>query len=302
MRIVVTGKEGQLARSLVQRAESAGASVLCIGRPELDLEKPETIALALDTLAPDVVVNAAAYTAVDQAEREADRAMAINATGAGVVADAAAKLSAPVIQISTDYVFDGKLPRPYLESEPTTPLGVYGTSKLKGEELALQANRQCVVLRTAWVYSPFGKNFVRTMLRLAQTQDEIAVVSDQIGSPTSGLSLADTILAVARNLATRPGEAELFGVFHAVDGGEATWAQFATAIFARSAAIGGPAAKVKEIATSQFPTLAPRPANSRLATERLKAVHGIDSRHWRDELIPCVDLLVARDFANGKRP
>ncbi len=219
MRIVVTGSQGQLARSLA--AMNCEDEIICVGRPALDFERPEGIGPAITELAPDVVVNAAAYTAVDLAESEPEKAMAANATGAGLVAKAAAAVGAPVIQISTDYVFDGKSQRPYREDDPTSPLGVYGASKLEGEKLAQAANPHCVVLRTAWVYSPYGKNFVRTMLRLAETREELGVVADQIGSPTSAPSLAQTVLAVARNLARSPDDASLLGVFHAVDGGEA---------------------------------------------------------------------------------
>ena len=295
MRIVVTGTVGQLATSLKLRADDE--KILCVGRPTMDLERPGMIAESIAALKPDVVVNAAAYTAVDEAELEPERAMAVNGTGAGAVAAAAAALNVPVIQISTDYVFDGKAQRPYREDDPTAPLGVYGASKFRGEELAFTANPRCVVLRTAWVYSPFGKNFVRTMLRLAQSRDEIGVVADQLGSPTSALNLAGVVIAVARNLIARPNEQALLGVFNAVDGGEASWAEFANAIFARSRAGAGPSAKVRPIATSDYSTPAARPANSRLSTLKLQQVHGIAPRDWRDELNVCVDMLLAQEYA-----
>ncbi|PWB81509.1 MAG: dTDP-4-dehydrorhamnose reductase [Methylocystaceae bacterium] len=293
MRIVVIGKEGQLARSLVERG---GAEIVTLGRPEIDLEKPETIGPAIAASAPDVVVNAAAYTAVDLAESEPERARAINAVGASAVAEAAAKAGAPIVHISTDYVFDGSAARPYLESDPVAPLGAYGASKLEGERLVTAANGNSAILRTAWVYSPFGKNFVRTMLRLASTRDKISVVADQRGSPTSALSLADFVLAVARNLVASPEDASLRGVFHAVGAGEATWAEFAEAIFARSAEIGGPSAIVEPIPTSAYPTPAARPANSRLSTELIHRVHGVTPTDWRVALVQSVDRLVASDF------
>ncbi len=294
MRIVVTGTQGQLARAL---ASIGGEDVNCVGRPELDLERPETIATSLGALAPDVIVNAAAYTAVDQAESEPERAFAINARGAGVVAETAARLGVPVVHISTDYVFDGKAHRPYVEEDPTSPLGVYGASKLEGEELVLAANPNGAVLRTAWVYSPFGKNFVRTMLRLAETRDEIGVVADQLGTPTSALSLAEATLAVARNLVCSAGDARLRGVFHATDAGEASWADFAAAIFEKSAARGGPAARVRKIATSGFPTPAARPANSRLSTAKLRERHGIVPANWREALDVCLAVLISGEAA-----
>ncbi len=301
MRIVVTGKEGQLARSLAWRGNGEGAQILCVGRPELDLEQPDTVAPALAALRPDIVVNAAAYTAVDQAEQEMERAFAINAKGAGVVAEAAAKLGAPVIQISTDYVFDGRLDRAYVESDATAPLGAYGASKLEGEKLASAANPECVILRTAWVYSPFGKNFVRTMLRLAATREELGVVADQIGSPTSALGLADQVMAVARNVLTQRGDQALFGIFHAVDAGEASWAELASAIFERSRATGGPWARVKPITTSDYPTPAARPANSRMSTEKLARVHGVSPLPWREQLVFCIDQLAMSDFPKETR-
>jgi dTDP-4-dehydrorhamnose reductase len=295
MRIVVIGKEGQLARALDSRGNGEDLQILCVGRPELDLERPQTIAPALTALSPDIVVNAAAYTAVDLAEQERERAFAINATGAGAVAETAARLGAPVVQISTDYVFDGRSARPYVESDPTAPLGAYGASKLEGEKLALAANPECVVLRTAWVYSPFGKNFVRTMLRLATTKEEIGVVADQVGSPTSAFGLADQVIAVVRNVLTQRDDQALFGIFHAVDEGEASWAEFASAIFERSREIGGPAARVKPIATTDYPTPAARPANSRLSTENLQRIHKVRPRPWREQLAFCVDRLIKSD-------
>lgn len=300
MRIAVTGKVGQLASSLVERGADAGVSILLAGRPELDLETPDAVWPALSALAPDVIVNAAAYTAVDQAEGDIERARAVNAVGARAVAEAAARLQVPLIHISTDYVFDGSFDRPYREDDPTSPLGAYGQTKREGEEAVLAAAPDSVILRTAWVYSPFGKNFVRTMLRLAQTRDRISVVADQIGSPTNALSLADTALAVARNLLARPDDRALRGIFHAVDAGEASWAEFAAAIFEFSGAVGGPRASVEPIPSSAYPTPARRPANSRLVIDKLTQIHGVNARHWRTALEPCVSRLVAAERTEGQ--
>jgi dTDP-4-dehydrorhamnose reductase len=302
MRIAVTGKNGQLASALAERGASAGETILLAGRPELDLEKPETIWPALSALAPDAIINAGAYTAVDQAETEPERAIAINGRGAGAVAEAAARLKAPLIHISTDYVFDGSLDRAYREDDPINPLGVYGASKLEGEQRVRAAAANSAILRTAWVYSPFGKNFVRTMLRLAEGRDEVSVVADQCGSPTNALSLADMALAVARNLHASPDDRALRGVFHAVDAGEASWAEFATAIFECSGAVGGPSAKVRPIPTSDYPTPAKRPANSRLATDKIRRVHGFVAPHWRASLSSCVLRLVAGDYSERRIP
>jgi dTDP-4-dehydrorhamnose reductase len=293
MKNLVTGTQEQLATSMRERAEGRNSGLRraprCCGfRQSRDDWASDPGGK------PDVVVNAAAYTAVDQAEKEPDLAMALNGAAAGAVAAASARLGVPVIHISTDYVFDGRADRPYTEDDPTAPLGAYGSSKLKGEELARAASARCVVLRTACVYSPFGKNFVRTKLRLAETRDEIGVVADQIGSPTNALSLADAVIAVARNLLRRPDDPALYGVFHAADGGEASWAEFAGAIFARSSALGGPSARVRPIATSEYPTPAARPANSRLSTAKLQRVHGVAPRDRRGELNACVDRLVGQ--------
>ncbi|TIU32042.1 MAG: dTDP-4-dehydrorhamnose reductase, partial [Mesorhizobium sp.] len=188
MRLVVTGRDGQVAASLLEAGQAAaGVEVIAIGRPQLDLARPDTVIEAIAAAKPDIVVSAAAYTAVDQAEDEPDLAFAVNAVGAGKVAQAASRLGVPVIHLSTDYVFDGTKDAAYVETDATAPRSVYGASKLAGEQAVASANPHHLILRTAWVYSPFGKNFVKTMLRLAADRDEIAVVADQWGNPTSAL-------------------------------------------------------------------------------------------------------------------
>lgn len=295
MRIAVTGKAGQVARSLLERAPSVGVEVVAVGRPQLEFERPETIASALASARPDVIVNAAAYTAVDLAEDEPDRVRAVNADAAGQVAAVARDLSLPIIQISTDYVFDGTLDRAYVETDTTQPISAYGLSKLWGERLVAAATPNHVILRTAWVYSPFGKNFVRTMLRLADERNEVAVVADQVGSPTRALDIADAVIGVATNLVSRPDDASARGVFHMGAQGEAVWADVAEAIFATRAAMGLPAVAVKRIGTRDYPTPARRPANSRLNSDLLKAVHGVDLPDWRTSLKACVLRLLSTD-------
>ncbi|HEY8381971.1 MAG TPA: dTDP-4-dehydrorhamnose reductase [Microvirga sp.] len=290
MRILVTGTEGQVARSLAERGPAHGATVALVGRPDLDLADPARVEAAIRARGGDVVVNAAAYTAVDQAESEPALAEAINGAGAGAVAAAAAALGIPVVHLSTDYVFDGSLDRAYRETDPVQPLGAYGRSKLEGER-AVAAHADHAILRTAWVYSPFGKNFVRTMLRLAGDRDEVSVVADQQGSPTAALDIADAVIAVARNLAERRDPA-LRGLFHMTGSGDTTWAGFATAIFAESAARGGPSARVRPIATAEYPTPARRPANSRLDCAKLAAVHGVTLPDWRLSTADCVRRLL----------
>ena len=293
MRIAVTGRSGQVVSSLIERGASAGHEIVPIGRPELDLADADSVVRSLAAAHPDAVVSAAAYTAVDKAEGEPDLAHAINAGGAAAVARTAADLNVPLIHLSTDYVFDGESDRPWTEADGTAPTGAYGRSKRAGEEAILDAyGGGSAILRTAWVYSPFGSNFVRTMLGLAATRDEIAVVADQIGNPTSALDIADGVLQVADNLAADRDPA-LRGVFHMSGRGEASWADFARAVFAASAARGGPSAEVKAIGTSDYPTPARRPANSRLDCTKLAETHGVVLPDWREALPPVVGRLLA---------
>lgn len=285
MRIAVTGGPGQLVLSMAERGPLAGHEVIAVGPPELDLAVPDDAAVytALGAVRPDVIVNAAAHTAVDKAESESDLAFAINADGAGAVARAAARLGVPLVHVSTDYVFSGDKAEPYVESDPTGPTGVYGASKLAGEQEVLSSGADAAILRTAWVYSPFGANFIKTMLRLAETRDELSVVDDQRGNPTSALDLADAVIAVAQHLA-EGSDATHRGVFHATGHGDATWADFAEAVFATSAANGGPSARVKRITTADYPTPARRPANSRLDCSALFQRHGVRLPDWRSSV------------------
>ncbi|WDF74682.1 dTDP-4-dehydrorhamnose reductase [Novosphingobium sp. KACC 22771] len=291
MRIAVTGRNGQVVTSLIERA-GVGVEVIALGRPEMDLGDLATIAPAIAAARPDVVVSAAAYTAVDRAESEEEAAFAVNAAGAGAVAAAAQALGVPVIHISTDYVFDGTKPDPYVESDPVAPLGVYGRSKLAGEQLVLATAPDAVILRTAWVYSPFGVNFVKTMLRLAETREELGVVADQIGNPTSALDIADAVLAIAFRLYSAPDTAPR-GIFHMTGTGEGSWADLAEAVFAASAALGGPATQVRKITTADYPTPAARPANSRLCCDRLYEAYGLRLPAWRDAVKATAARLVA---------
>ncbi|MET0271080.1 MAG: dTDP-4-dehydrorhamnose reductase [Sphingomonas sp.] len=290
MRIAVTGKTGQVVTALIERGTAAGHEIVALGRPDLDLADPASVARALADAQADAIVSAAAYTAVDKAETEAELAHAVNGAGAGAVAEAAKALGVPLVHVSTDYVFDGTLGRPYRESDPTGPTGVYGASKLAGEQAVLAAYPQnSAVLRVAWVYSPFGGNFVKTMLRLAETRDGVSVVADQVGNPTSALDIADGILKVATNMVSDSDPA-LRGTFHMTATGEASWADFAEGIFAASANAGGPSATVARIATADYPTPAKRPANSRLDCGLIARAHGVTLPDWRDAL----DIVIAR--------
>ena len=289
-RIAVTGRDGQLARALGALA-GPDLAVVHVGRPELDLEQPDTIRPALRAARPDVIVNAAAWTAVDLAESHPDRAALVNAEGARIVARTAGELAVPVIQISTDYVFPGSGTLPHAETEPVGPETVYGATKLAGEMAVAAETADHVILRTAWVYSPDGSNFLRTMLRLAAGRDEVGIVADQFGNPTYAADLAAAVVRVAGNLLRAPASGELRGTFHAAAAGEASWAGFAGAIFEGSAARGGPAARIRPITTSDYPTPARRPANSRLDCSKLAAVHGIRMPDWKDGLGRCLDRL-----------
>jgi dTDP-4-dehydrorhamnose reductase len=293
VRVAVTGREGQVARSLAERAAGSDVEILAIGRPDLDLAGPEeAIINALEAAEPDLIVSAAAYTQVDKAESEPELAFAVNEAGPRAIARAARDLGVPLVHLSTDYVFDGAKAAPYVEEDPTSPTGVYGASKLAGERAVLAEQPNSAVLRTAWVYSPFGANFVKTMLRLARDREEVGVVADQRGNPTSALDIADGVLRVAANLCASE-DPECRGLFHMTALGEASWAEFAEAIFAASAAAGGPVARVRHIATADYPTPARRPANSRLDSSKLSRVHGVRLPDWHPSVKETVSRLLA---------
>ena len=284
MRLLVTGSQGQLARSLAERGAATGAELAFLARPVLDLAQPDMIAAAVDHAiareSPTLVVSAAAYTAVDRAEEDQATAMAVNGEAPGVIAAACARAGVPIVHVSTDYVFDGSLDRPYRPDDPVAPLGVYGRSKERGERAVREAMPDHAILRTAWVTSPFGNNFVRTMLRLAGDRDELRVVGDQHGSPTSALDLADAILRIAERV--EAGAAPLGRTYHVAGRGETTWAGLAEHAMAVSADRGGPSARVTPITTAEYPTPAKRPANSRLDLSAFEAAFDCTLPHWRD--------------------
>jgi len=290
MRLAVTGTTGQLVRSLAA-ANVKGCEVVAIGRPALDLSAPEGIEAAIAAVKPDLIVNAAAYTAVDKAESEPEVADAVNAAGAEAVGRTATRLGVPVIHVSTDYVFDGSKPVPYVESDPVAPLGAYGRSKYEGERRLMAACPEAIVLRTAWVYSPYGHNFVKTMLRLAETRDEISVVDDQLGNPTYAPHLADAIIAISRHVLE--GGSTAWGLYHAAGSGDVTWCGFAREVFAASARHDGPTANVKPITTADYPTPARRPANSRLDGSKLREAFGVRLPAWQEGVADCVARLAA---------
>jgi len=287
-RILVLGGTGQVATALQARLPLDGHEVKAVGRADVDISDPAAARAAVLDYAPDVVVNAAAYTAVDRAEGDEAAARALNAEGPAAAAAAAAGIGAAFIHFSTDYVFDGSKGQPYDETDPPRPLGVYGRTKLDGERAVAAANPRHIILRTAWVCSPTGSNFVKTMLRLAGEREFLGVVDDQHGRPTFARDLADAVAVIVDRL---PGDAtsDGWGVFHAASQGETTWCGFARAIMDGSRARGGPAAEIRPITTSEFPTPARRPADSRLSTERLASAYGVRLPQWRTSLDVCLD-------------
>ena len=295
MKVLVIGKEGQVARSLVACKRPEGMAVLALGRPDIDLTEPDTITKAIDAVAPQVVVNAGAYTAVDKAETEPELAGLVNATGSGRLAEVCAERSLPLVHLSTDYVFDGTKNSPYNEDDPVAPIGVYGRSKLEGERLIAKACPRHVILRTAWVFSPYGHNFVKTMLRLAESRTELGIVHDQHGNPTYAPHLAEAILVIAARLAKRHRDGGPWGTYHSVGIGEATWCELAREVFRYSEDLGGPSATVNGITTAEYPTPAARPANSRLDCTKLQRDYGLRLPDWRSGVAACVRKLLAGD-------
>ena len=292
MRAVVTGSNGQLALSLRERAAARGIEVLFVARPHVDFARLGTIGPALRATPGDIIINAAAYTAVDQAENDEATATRVNAEAAGEVAAHAHAAGVPVIQISTDYVFDGALDRPYLEDDAVAPINAYGRSKLAGEVAVAKSTDNHVILRTSWIYSPFGRNFVRSMLALGLRRDVVSVVADQIGNPTYALDIADGLLRVAHALVHSPRDDRLRGVFHMPGGGEASWADLAQATFQAAESIGRAPVAVTRIASAEYPTPARRPLNSRLDGGKLKRVFGVALPQWPESLRLCVGRLL----------
>lgn len=293
-RIAVTGREGQVARELIATLTRHGHDVIVLARPIVDLTTPQSVRDAIIATHPDLVINAAAYTAVDRAEDEPDLAYAINADGAGAVAAAAAEIGAGIIHFSTDYVFDGHAEVPYDEQSATAPLGVYGASKLAGEQKVMAANARHVIFRTGWVSSPYGNNFVRTMLRLASERPVLRVVDDQRGSPTFATGLADVVAHLVPRISDPSADSANFGVFHVASGGDTTWCQFARAIMDGAQERGAASVPVDAITTADYPTKARRPAFSVLATSKLHHQHGVILPNWEVGLEACLDTLIGR--------
>jgi len=288
--ILVFGAEGQIAKELALRSASRGVAAVCAGRATCDLAKPGAARAAIVERAPALVINAAAYTAVDKAEGEEALAARINAEAAGEIAAACAVRDIPLVHFSTDYVFDGAKSAPYVEGDRIAPLNAYGRTKALGETLVREAGARAAIVRTSWVYSAHGANFVRTMLRLARERDEIGVAADQHGGPTWARDAADAALDLGSRLAA--GDAASAGIFHFSSCDHTTWADFAEAIFAAAHRRGSASARVKRIPAAEYPAAARRPMNSRLATGKIASL-GIETHSWRESLEACLrEMLV----------
>ncbi|MGE7989994.1 dTDP-4-dehydrorhamnose reductase [Pseudomonas sp. NPDC089554] len=285
MKILVCGHNGQVAQALLAALANLG-EVQALGRSQLDLAHPEQLREPVRQLAPDLIVNAAAYTAVDQAESEPQPAFAINAESPRVLAEEAARLGVPLIHYSTDYVFDGAKPTPYTEDDAPNPLGVYGSSKLAGEQAIAAVGGEHLILRTSWVYSLHGRNFLLTMQRLLQEREQLRVVNDQIGAPTCAATLASS----TRTLIERwqAGQAGAWGTYHLTALGHTSWFGFAQAIGEHLKAQGLPCAELLPIPSSDYPTPARRPLNSRLDCSRLAQQWQLDLPDWQRALIDCL--------------
>jgi dTDP-4-dehydrorhamnose reductase len=288
--ILVAGKSGQLARCLLDSTVLHNVPIVAVGRPELDLESGEGIDRVMAAVEPSAIVNAAAYTAVDRAEAESERAFAVNCDGAALLAAGAARRGIPFIQISTDYVFDGSKRSPYREDDVPAPQNVYGSSKLAGEIAVLKACPGAAVIRTSWVYSPYGNNFVRTMLRLSDEQPVVRIVEDQRGTPTSAADLAVAILAIAEQLRSANGS-DGAGIYHLAGDGETSWHGFATAVFASLARRGRRVPTLQAITTAEYPTPARRPKNSCLDSSKAERIFGVRLPPWRSSVEECLDQL-----------
>jgi dTDP-4-dehydrorhamnose reductase len=289
--VLVIGKSGQMAQAF---AAVGGTDVVCCGRPEADLLDAGSLARTLDAINPAAVINTGAYTAVDGAESDPDTSYALNVTGAANLAEVSSRRGVPLIHLSTDCVFDGKKNSPYTPQDETNPLGIYGQTKLQGEQAVRDQVPNSVVVRVSWIFSGFGQNFVRTMLKLAQTRSSVTVVSDQTGCPTYAPALAAGLLEMARQVAV-PGFSD-WGIYHLAGKGETDRAHMAKMIFDCSRRHGGPIAEVVPTLTVDYPTPAKRPLNARLDMSDTTRVFGIELPGWEAGLEETVGILT-REFS-----
>jgi dTDP-4-dehydrorhamnose reductase len=277
MRILLFGGDGQVGHAL-QTGGSFASELKVATRQDCDLTDADSLRMLVRGVRPDIIVNAAAYTAVDKAESDRESCFAVNATAPGVMAIEAAALGARLVHYSTDYVFDGNKTTPYVEEDLTGPRNVYGASKLAGEEAITQAGGEFLILRTSWVYGNHGANFLKTMLRLRRERPELRIVADQYGAPTSADAIAEATVRILKRAGTG---SWVSGVYHMTAAGATSWYEFAKAIFARA---GGPGPSVVPIATAEYPTAAARPANSVLSNEKFAATFGFRLPDWEQQL------------------
>ncbi|MDO9429840.1 MAG: dTDP-4-dehydrorhamnose reductase [Phenylobacterium sp.] len=288
--VLLTGGSGQVGTEVIALAP-AGMNIFAPGRDLLDMSDPDALIAMVASRPWTAVINCAAHTAVDRAESEILAAWKINALAPAALAQATAQAGIPLIQVSTDYVFDGSGAGYYVETDPVAPVSVYGASKEAGEQAVRTGNPRHVILRTAWVVSPHGANFIKTMLRLAQTRPELRVVDDQRGCPTSASDIAQALLTITQRLVSDPQAPA--GTYHFVNAGEATWCGFARTIFEIAAEHGRPAPRLEGITTADYPTPARRPANSRLDVAKLAQDYAISPRPWREAVEEIVVALLA---------
>jgi dTDP-4-dehydrorhamnose reductase len=294
-RYLVTGASGQVGGAVRAQCVCDAIDVDTPSRSDFDLTNDASLTGYLDNRHYDAIIHCAAYTAVDRAESEEDIAWQTNAVAPGVIARWCAKHGLPLVHVSTDYVFDGRKTVPYLESDPVVPHSAYGRSKAGGEAAVRDAGGAHAIVRTAWVVSPGGRNFLDTMVRLAREKPETGVVADQFGSPSTAADIADALLRIADRLVSRPSDQSAIGTFHFVNDGEASWHALAEHIFATLEQRGEAVGHLKPITTADYPTPAPRPANSRLSTALYQHIFGQKPRSWRVAVTEAIELKLAME-------
>jgi dTDP-4-dehydrorhamnose reductase len=290
LKLLILGANGQLGQELTSLCKIRGLPAFSASKDTCDIAEPDQVIATFESSRPDVVVNAAAYTQVDGAESNSELAYRVNRDGASVVAGVSATFNVPLIHISTDYVFDGAKPAPYVEQDEVQPLGAYGLSKEAGEREIRRQSPRHVILRTAWVYGCFGKNFLKTMVNLAATRENWGVVDDQIGTPTATLDIAEAILCAATKVGSADGP---WGTYHFAGAAEGSWCAFARDIVAEQAKYTGKTPSIRALTTEEYPTVARRPKNSRLNSDQFAATFGYRAKSWRERVPSIVEVLQA---------
>jgi dTDP-4-dehydrorhamnose reductase len=288
LKLLVLGASGQLGQELAELCCDRGISAVLASKASCDIADPQQAIASLKAARPDIVVNAAAYTQVDAAESNSALALRVNRDGPGVLAEICAASSLPLIHISTDYVFDGEKPTPYVEQDEVSPVGAYGLSKEAGEREVRSKHAQHVILRTAWVYGRFGKNFLKTMMTLAATRDSLGVVSDQLGTPTATADIAEAILCVAEKISSKN---TYWGTYHFAGAAEGSWHDFANDIIAEQAKYTGKKPPIKALTSAEYPTPARRPQNSRLNSDLFASTFGYRAKPWQKRVPSIVEAL-----------